>query len=205
MAKKINKKQNKNSNYKQQGNNQAKSQKNSKLALIIVASVVVLAVIIGGVYLIYDNYNNSTAAQYERAVEAIEDGNFKKGYDKLIEIAKTEKNYKDTNEILYTRALELIETGDLANKQAAYKMLEPIPEYKHAEAIMYYLWVEDVYDPEDDNSFEMARQFIDMIPTDYDGPFAQEVATFREQIKKSVEELNRKKYEAATSDELVLE
>lgn len=171
--------------------------KSAKPVLIATAAVVVVAIIVGVGYLVY----NSAGVQYGNAVDMIEDGNFKDGYDKLIEIAEDKEDYKDTNEILYTRAIELIETGVLENKQAAYKMLTPISGYKYADEIMYYLWVEDVYDPEDDVSFEQADQFMAMIPEDYDGPFAKEVAKFRSDIKKSMEELSRKKYEAAMEAE----
>ncbi len=173
----------------------------AKKGLIITAAVLLIAVLTGVGGLVY----NSNMARYSRAVGNIEEGDFKAGYDALIKIAENDKDYKDTCELLYTRALELIETGDLKNKQAAYKMLTPITGYKYADEVMYYLWVEDVYDPEDDNTFEQAQGFIDMIAEDYDGPYADEVKAFREDIKKSMEELMRKKYEAATGDEFDIE
>lgn len=171
--------------------------KKSKKGLIVIVAIIAVALAIGIGYLIY----TGVGVQYSSAINMIEDGNFKDGYDKLIEIAEGNDDYKDTNEILYTRAIELIETGDLENKQAAYKMLTPISGYKYADEIMYYLWVEDVYDPEDDVSFEQADGFMAMIPEDYNGPFADEVKQFRGDIKKSMDELNRKKYEAAMEAE----
>ena len=171
--------------------------KNAKTVLIVISAVLVVAIMAGAGYLIY----NSNGVQYGKAVDMIEEGDFKGGYDRLIEIAEKNEDYKDTNELLYTRAIELIETGELKNKQAAYKMLDPISGYKNADEIMYFLWVEDVYDPKDDNSFEQADQFMAMIPEGYDGPFANEVERFRSDIKKSLEELNRKKYEAAMEAE----
>jgi len=175
--------------------------KKKKRVFLILSAFIAAALIVGICALIY----TGDAVQYSKAINMIEEGNFKDGYDKLTEMAEKNEsyadNYKDTNELLYTRAIELIETGVLKNKQAAYKMLTPISGYKNADEIMYYLWVEDVYDPDDDNTFEQADQFMSMIPEDYDGPFAKEIVKFRNDIKESVRELTLKKYKAAMESE----
>ncbi|MDD4688239.1 MAG: hypothetical protein PHE51_00635 [Eubacteriales bacterium] len=167
-----------------------------KIILYVVASVLIVSLLAGGYFLFLRDY-----VEYYTAVEEIEDGDLDRGFDRLMGIAKRTPDYRDTNALVYAFALELIDTSDKKNKQRAYKMLDTIKDYEYATEIMYYLWVEDVYDPQDDTSFEMADQFIQMIPEDYEGPYAKEVVKYRNDIKKSLDELNQKKYEAAMSDE----
>lgn len=175
---------------------ESKTIKKRRAPLIIICVILIAALLTAAYFLFFRNM-----IQYSIAVNQIEDGNFKDGFDNLMDIAQRNAEYKDTSPLLYANAVELIETGDIENKKRAYDMLMSISGYEHADDIVYFLLVEDTYIPGEDNSYEIAEQFIDMIPEDYDGPFAEEVAEYRKNIEASMDELNRKKAEAGMEED----
>lgn len=178
-------------NNKKSGNT-----KKTKVAVIILCIAGAAALITASYFLFFRNM-----IQYSVAVNQIENGNFKDGFDNLMDIAERDADYKDTSKLLYANALELIETGDIDNKKRAYDMLMSIPGYEHADDLIYFLWAEDAFVPEEENSYEIADQFIEMIPEDYDGPFADKIAQYREDINAAMDELNRKKAQAGMEED----
>ncbi len=177
-------------------NKKSGNTKKTKVAVIILCIAGAAALITASYFLFFRNM-----IQYSVAVNQIENGNFKDGFDNLMDIAERDADYKDTSKLLYANALELIETGDIDNKKRAYDMLMSIPGYEHADDLIYFLWAEDAFVPEEENSYEIADQFIEMIPEDYDGPFADKIAQYREDINAAMDELNRKKAQAGMEED----
>ena len=94
--------------------------KKSNKVLIVIVAILAVAIIAGVGYLVY----TGAGVQYSKAVDMIEEGNFKDGYDKLIEIAEGETITPE----LKTEILNLV-SNMILDSYYKYYFKEKLPEY----------------------------------------------------------------------------